>query len=190
VRDHGAVARAKRGNETVADMARSLGLVLGSVVLILLIGPTRELIFPTGPHGTAVKTVDISRQVAAAREAAAYPVLAPRGLSARWRPTSARITVAPSAGGSSATLHLGYVTPRARYLALEEGDATGFVADQLGRGPRPLPTVEIGGSPWQQWRTASGELALTRTAQGRSVVLTGSAALDELRELAGSLATG
>ena len=184
------MARRKHGDETVADMARSLGLVLGFVLLFLLIGPTRELIFPTGPHRTAVKTVDAAQQVAAAREVAAYPVLAPRDLPAGWRPTSARYAAAPAAAGSSVTLHLGYVTPRERYLALEEGDAAGFVAGTLGKGAQRLPDLDIGGQPWQQWRTAAGELALSRTAGGRSVVITGSAGLDEVRTFAGSLRTG
>lgn len=188
MRDHGAVARRKHGNETVADMARSLGLVLAFVLLFLLIGPSRELIFPTGPHGTTVKTVDAAAQVAAARQAAAYPVLAPRGLPAGWRPTSARVARAPAAAGSSATLHLGYVTPRDRYLALEEGDAAGFAAGQLGKGATSLTEVEVAGQPWQQWRKASGELALSRTAEGRGVVLSGSADLAELRAFAASLA--
>lgn len=171
-------------------MGRSLGLVLGFVLLFLLIGPTRELIFPTGPHGTAVKTVDAAASVSAARQIAAYRVLAPRGLPAGWRPTSARIAVAPSAGGSSATLHLGYVTPAERYLGFEEGDAAGFAAAVLGSGAGSLPPVDVAGQPWQQWRTAAGELALSRTAGGRSVVLTGSATLDELRTFAASLVAG
>ncbi len=169
-------------------MARSMGLVLGFVLLFLVIGPSRELIFPTGSHGTRVKVVDAAGQISAAREVAAYPVAAPRGLPARWRPTSARITVAPDAAGSSATLHLGYVTPRERYLALEQGDAAGFVPRALGKGASPLPAVQVADHPWQQWRTAAGELALTRTAEGRSIVVTGSAGLAELVAFAGSLA--
>lgn len=188
--DYGGVARPKRGDETVSDMARSLGLVFAFVLLFLLIGPSRQLIFPTGPNGTAVKTVDAAASVSAARQIAAYPVLGPRGLPAGWRATSARIAVAPSAGGSSATLHLGYVTPTERFLGLEEGDAAGFVAAQLGKGARPLPAVDVAGQPWQQWRTAAGELALSRAAAGASVVLSGSATLDELRAFAASLAAG
>lgn len=185
--DHEVVPRRKRGDETVADMARSLGLVFGFVLLFLLIGPSRQLILPTGPQGTAVKTVDAAASVAAARQLAAYPVLGPRGLPATWRPTSARVALAPSADGSSATLHLGYITPAERFLGLEEGDAVGFVAAVLGKGAGPLPPVEVAGQPWQQWRTAAGELALSRTAAGRGVVLTGSATLDELRTFAASL---
>lgn len=185
-----AVARRKHGNETVADMARSLGLVFGFVVLFLVIGPARELIFPTGSNGTAVKTVDPGRAISAAREGAAYAVLAPRGLPAGWRATSARIETGRSAGSSSAALHLGYVTPAERYLGLAEGDAAGFVATRLGKGASPLPPVDVAGERWQQWRTSAGELALSRTAERRNVVLLGSATLDELRSFAAALAPG
>jgi len=190
VGDHGGVARRQRGNETVTDMGRSLGLVFGFVVLFLLIGPARELIFPTGPNRTAVKTVDPGPQISAAREVAAYQVVAPRGLPAGWRVTSARVDTGRSAGSSSATLHLGYVTPGERYLALAEGDAAGFVAAQLGKGAEPLPAVDVAGARWQQWRTSAGELALSRTAAARGLLLTGSASLDELRAFAASLAAG
>lgn len=185
-----AVARRKRGNETVSDMARSLGLVFGFVLLFLVIGPARELIFPTGPNRTAVKTVDPGPQISAVREVAGYQVAVPRGLPAGWLATSARVDTGGSAGRSSATLHLGYITPGGRYLGLEEGDAAGFVAAQLGKGATPLPPVDVAGQPWQQWRTSGGELALSRTAAGRGIVLTGSASLDELRDLAASLASG
>lgn len=171
-------------------MVRSLGLAFGFVLLFLLIGPSRELLFPTGPRAQVVKTVQTDGAVAAARATAAYQVVVPHGLPAGWRPTSVRVDTGTSAGGSSASLHLGYVTPSERYVALEQGDAADFVASVLGEGVRPLPAVDIAGQPWQQSRTRVGELALSRTTDGRSVVVTGSAGLAELRALAASLGAG
>lgn len=171
-------------------MVRSLGLVFAFVLLFLVIGPARQTIFPSGPNRTAVKTVDTARQVTAARQVASYAVLAPRGLPAGWHATSVRVDYAPTAGGSSATLRLGYVTPEQHFAGLAEGDAAGFVATELGKGAQPLPAADVSGEPWQQWRTAADELALSRTTGRRSVVVTGSATLEELRALAAALATG
>lgn len=192
--DHGGVARRRRGTETAADMVRSLGLVLGFVLVLLLIGPARQLILPTGSNATSIKTVDTAGAIAAARSSAGYPLLAPSGLPPSWRPTSARNGGGSALGGSGTTLHLGYVTPRRQYLDFEESDAPGFVSDQLsgggGKTPQSLAPVEIDGTRWQQWRTATGQLALSQTAGRRSVVITGSAGLDELRTFAAALRTG
>lgn len=182
-------ARRKGMAATVADMLRSLGLVLVVILVVTVIGPARELLWP-GDDRPAVQPISYDQYVVAARRFTTVPVWSPVGLGERWRPTSARVS---GAGGAPVTLHVGFVTPAGRYAGLEEGVARTFLADRLGeqaarRGA--LRAVDVAGTVWQLRRTAQGELALTRTAGRMTLVVTGSAALPELRRLAASLRSG
>lgn len=171
-------------------MVRSLGLVLAFILLLFLISPSRELLFPTGANRTAVRVVDPAGQVAAARRGADYPVLAPAGLGRSWRATSSRLLPAPGAPGGTVGLHIGYVTPAGRYAELAESDGTDLLRRELGVSPTALPPVTVNGRPWRQWRTSRSELALTYADRQRTVVVTGSAGLPELRRLVASLREG
>lgn len=180
-----AESRRRRGGGTAADMLRSLLVVGGFTLVVLLLAPTRQLILPRGSDAQPVKVVSYAQEAAAARRLAGAAALLPAGLPAGWRATSVRF--APR--GPAYQLHIGFVTPRQAYAALEEATSGGaaFVVDQLGRAPAVLAPVEVGGVVWQQRRRASGELALIRTAGPTTVVVTGSAGLAELSRLAASL---
>ena len=58
--------------------------------------------------------------------------MAPTGLSAQWRATSARF----EGDENDTTWFLGYVTPEDQYVALAQtdGDASEFIADQTLQG--------------------------------------------------------
>jgi hypothetical protein len=108
--------------------------------------------------------------------------LLPANLPARWRATSVRFDPSPVA------LHVGFVTPREAYAAVEEttGDAAPFL-DDLGIGAAASRSEQIGGTSWESRRTEKGEVALVTTHRRATVVVTGNASLAELRVLAGSL---
>jgi hypothetical protein len=182
------VAARGRGAETVTDMGRSLGIVFAVVVIGLLIGGARELVFPSRSTDRAVKTVGYSDEVGGLRHIAPYPVLAPEGLGPGWRATSARLRY----DGGSVGLHIGFVTPRKAYAEVEESgqDPAAFQDSVLGGGTTALPAVSSGGRSWRQLRTSRGELALLTASGPATVVVTGSAGLPELSDLAGSLRTG
>ncbi len=186
VRDDGAVSK-KRGSETAADMIRSLGLVMALVAAGLLLGPARELVMPTESRVREVRVIDPSAEVGAAARAAEYDVLAPTGLPDTWRSTSARVLSGPRTSGGTVGLQVGYVTPSEEYATVAESDGANFFADRVGARAEQLEDVRIGARLWRQWRTSRGEIALTVSDRPRLVIVTGSAPLAELKQLAGSL---
>lgn len=148
--------------------------------------------WPRDADETKVTTVDPSPAIAQARERAPYPLLAPApsgpsALGQHWRPTSTRI----EAGATDAdpfAFRISYVTPDGEYaMFLESDDAPAAVAAIAG------PTEakgdhSIDGATWTRAETSKkGETVLTRTIGDVTVLVTGSASLDELSELAGSL---
>lgn len=178
----GQTAGRRRGRETVADMVRSLGLVLAIVVVVFLIAR------PPASTSQRVRVIDYSSDVAQARAAAPYGVLAPAGLSTRWRATSSRAEV-PSAGTPGpVSLHIGFVTPADAYAAVAESniEPTTFVADQTERAA-PDGSEQVAGTTWERRRAEGGALSLVLSGAGRTVVVTGTAGLDELHELAAAL---
>jgi hypothetical protein len=167
-------------------MGRSLGLVFVFIAVLLFVSPARSLVLPG--HGHKVQTVSYSDEVRAATRLTAGAVLEPVGLPHGWQPTSARVG---GGNGDPMTLHIGYVTPAGEYAALEESDgpAAGFLRGLLGKaGARTVDgTVTVGSAAWQVRHDAKGELALTRTAGGLTLVVTGGAKQAELESLAGAL---
>lgn len=176
-----------RARQTGLDMVRSLAVVFAFVVAVMLISPARELIFPTGSYAQVVHVVSYADQLRGARTVAPGRIFAPVGLDARWRPTSARVD--PGSRPGLVTFHIGFVTPAQQYAALEEttGDPVAFRGTVLGSGARPVGTTSVGGVAWQEWRASDGSFALLRTVRPTTVILTGGAALGELRTLAGTL---
>lgn len=181
----GTAASANRGptrgvRQAVLDMVRSLGLVMIFVALVFFIGR------PSGSNEQRVRIADYGDAVRSARTVAAYQVIAPEGLPAGWRATSARVI--PAGARGSAGLHIGFVTPTERYAALEESDGPSedVILRVLGR-PAELNGVSIGGQTWRQFRAEDGGVSLVRTYGPATVIVTGTARLDEASTLAGSL---
>lgn len=172
---------AARRRQTLADMARSLGLVLAVVGVVFLLAQ------PQRGASRRVRTVDFGADVRAVVGSAPYPVVAPTGLPTGWRATSSRASI-PELPGGPVGLHVGFVTPAGRYAALEESNAPpeGFLVSLLSQGPTE-GTVDIAGQPWERRRDRDGQPALRRTVGGATVVLVGTAGLGELGTLAGSL---
>ncbi len=164
--------RTKRG---VRDLILSLAVV-GIFVAFLVAVAWR-------PSPEPVRTVDPTLQLEAARAQADYPVLAPVGLSADWKPTSARFEATQT--GSS--WFLGYVTPDDQYIAITQtdGDPASFVAEQTLDGTADGERT-IDGQLWRQY--VSGEQrSLVTTRGGATVVVTGTVGYDQLQEFAGRL---
>jgi hypothetical protein len=163
-------------------MVRSLGLVLGVAVLVTLLGPARTLLLD---HSQTFQPVTFREDVIDAQRWSGHQVLAPIGLSATWRVTSARIEV--GARGSF-VLHIGYYTPMHRYASLiESDDPPGmFVATQLGASAQRAGSAPVGSETWTRWRTSAGP-SLVRRDGRLTVVLTGGAPLAELARLAAAL---
>ncbi|MBA3619023.1 MAG: DUF4245 domain-containing protein [Acidothermales bacterium] len=176
----------RRGRETVADMVRSLGVVLLIAGALVLLAPRADR--------DPVTVVDFRPQLAAARADAPYPVLGPEGLPADWRSTSVRLR----GTGGVTTWHIGFVTPDQEYAAVEQSnDATAVFVRDVTREGRPAGNVDLAGQTWQRYDSGSGdERSLVRAAasggssEAASVVVTGTAEWAELEVLASSLRPG
>jgi len=172
------MAETRRGRETLRDMLLSLGLVFVFIAFLLVAVPRR--------HYEAVKVVDVASTVQEARTGAPYHLLAPVGLSARWRPTSVRYT--PDDRGATAW-HIGYVTPADQYAGVEQSDgpAQDFVHVMTQRG-LPAGQQTIGAQVWDRfYRETNHMRSLAVTRGGVTTVVAGNAGWDELTTLATAL---
>jgi hypothetical protein len=164
---------------TPANLWRAL------IPLLVIVGLVVLLNRPNGQSPDGVHVVDPGPAIAAARQQAGFAVLAPDGLSARWRPTSTELL--PAGPSEAASFRIGYVSPAGQYAELfQSADAPDAVAAHYG----PLTTdgtASVGGVGWQRYRTSSDRLLLRHTIGTVTVIVTGSAGQDELVELAGSL---
>jgi hypothetical protein len=175
-----AIERANRMN--AANMLRSL---LPLVVICLLI--VAWVAFrQSGDVG--VRTVDPSTSVQLAAARAGYPVSAPAGLDDEYRPTSARTDAGNAGEGDPVTLEIGYLTPSEEFAGFVVSDdpRAAPLADILG-GAVVEGTVDLAGESWTRSTTERGETALSREADGATVVVFGSAPDDELTTLAAAV---
>lgn len=169
-----------RLGQTIADMVRSMVVVLAVVGAILLV--------TWRPQPDPVREVDVAPVLALAQSQAAFPVLVPVGLdgyrptSARWEPTAA--------SGQVPAWHVGYVTAQTQYVQLSQAATTEarFIGEQTG-GAIPVGKVMIDGVAWEQQASQEG-LALVRVADGVSTIVTGTVPLEELQGVVRALRSG
>lgn len=172
----------RRLRQTARDMVISLAVVLAVVLLIWL---------PFRPSGSAddVRTVDPTPVIEGARQAEPWPVLAPVGLGADWRCTSARIE---QAADGADVVHLGYLSPTSTYVGLEQSatKVTGWVFEATVKG-REQGTTDVGGTTWTTYEdTEQTHRSLVRTADGATYVVVGTGPFEQIEEFAGKLRAG
>ncbi|WP_347059499.1 DUF4245 domain-containing protein [Blastococcus sp. HT6-30] len=175
-----AVQRANR--LSAANMLRSL---LPLVLICLLIVGWVSI---NNDPGDPVREIDPSSTIQLAQSRAEYPVLVPGGLGEGYRPTSARTDAGNASPGDAVTLQIGYLTPSGGYAGYvvtdaADAEAVGAVLD----GATEAGAVEVDGEQWTRSTTERGETALSRVADGVTVVVTGSAADDELTAVAAAV---
>lgn len=168
----------RRGGQSAGDMLRSLALVL-LVVGLVFVFTVRDPPDDPGPE------IGYRQQLAQTRAVAPYDVLAPVGLGARWKATSAR----GGQDGGSVTWHLGLVSPAGDYAAVEQSDGPvrGFLDEHVAGAGR-AGAVSVGGRTWQRLTGGTpDDHALLLPDPDVTTLVTGSASFDELRALARSL---
>lgn len=178
------MAERTAARQTAADMGRSLGLVLLIVLVLLLVGPARTLIFPGDNKAAPVSYTD---QAAGFTRLAHTRVVVPAALPSDWRANAADLSHTRRFG---TRLHIGWVTPGQRFAGLDEsdGDPTVLMRAVLGKaGATVVGSRSLGGGTWDLRRSSKGETALTRAFGAVTVVVTGSATGDQLDLLARSL---
>jgi hypothetical protein len=141
-------------------------------------------------HASSPVPVSYRADLAVMTRTAPYPVLAPAGLPRSWLPVNSGVAVGGANGAGTVTWRLSFAVPGGRFAALEETNASArpFIR-RMTNGGTAQPPVTIGGRSWTPSLTpARGQrsLALT-TAGGVTLVVTGNAAMTQLRTLAASL---
>lgn len=136
------------------------------------------------PAPDSIPTVDPTLQLEAARAQADYAVLAPTGLSADWKPTSARFEAAPD---GSTTWFLGYVTPDQKYVALAQtdGEPGPYISEQTLDGT-PDGEQSIDGKTWQKY-ISGDQRSLVLVTDESTTVVTGTTDYAGLTDFVGRL---
>lgn len=167
-----------RGKQTVRDMFLSM-LVITAVAGVVY------LFIPHDDKADPIKAVDYRVELATARRAAPYPVAAPAGLSKDWKPTSVSYE-----GQAGAGWHLGFLDPQGRYVAVEQSTtpAKKYVPEVSHDAEDTGRTQEVAGEEWQRWEGPKYD-ALVLHAEGVTTVVTGSAPMESLTEMAAALKT-
>ena len=159
------------------DILRAVGVVVLIVAAVVLIAPRR--------HYEAVRVIDYSGDLVAARTHAPYHVLAPVGLPDGWRATSVRY-----ATKDGATMwHLGFISPAGEYVGIEQSDGPAVLwIRQQTHGGRVESQVPVNGQSWTVRYQPDKDLrSLAITEDGVTTVVAGIASLPTLTELAGAL---
>lgn len=154
-------------------------LVLSMAVVGVFVAFLYAVVWRPSPE--PVKTVDPTFQLQAARAQADYPVLAPEGLSADWRATSARFE---AQGEEATSWFLGYVTPEGAYIAVTQTDAEAqpFIEAQTLEGV-PDGQRTINGADWQQY-VSGDQRSLVRQEADVTTVVTGTVDYEQLQAFA------
>ena len=142
---------------------------------------------PKSHRPPVAQAVAFSVPLAALRSVAPFPVYAPADVPSGWVPNHAATHV-PSVGAPTYSFDLGfYITATHGYAAVEQSDAAGFRAAQLGASARQTGAETIAGVRWTDWLDASSHPALVRTVGSSTLVLDGVTDEAHLRTLAASL---
>ena len=157
-----------------------MGLVLALIAVLLVV--------TLRPQPEAVKVVDPTQVLIAARAQAPFPVVVPAGLTG-YQLTSARWQETPKSDGAP-VLHLGYVTPDTQYLQVGQSaaDSASFIDEQTAGGVA-VEQVNINGVSWQLYATADRR-SLVRVGAGVTTVISGTTGQGELEQVARSLTAG
>lgn len=165
-----------KGKQTVRDMILSMA-VIGLIVAVVYV------FVPKDKDEAPVQAVDYTVELSTARRAASYPVLAPEGLSEKWKATSVRYK-----GEEGDHWHLGFHAPNGQYAAVEQSTRTPrkFVEEVSQGASATSVTQEIGGDTWKRYSGSTYD-ALVREDKGSVTVVTGSGSLGTLTKLAAAL---
>ncbi|MGW8887778.1 DUF4245 domain-containing protein [Streptomyces sp. NPDC055749] len=168
----------KRGKQTVRDMFLSMIVITAVAGVIYIFIPHDDTAVP-------VKAVDYRVELLTARRAAPYPVAAPDGLPKGWKPTSVSYE-----RQEANSWHLGFLDPDGKYVAVEQSTAPAekYVSEVSQSAENTGRTHDVAGEAWQHWKGPKYD-ALVLHADGATTVVTGSAPMERLAQMAAALKT-
>jgi uncharacterized protein DUF4245 len=130
-----------RSSRSVADMIRSLVVVGGVVVILVLIVPR--------PSAVTQPPVDVAGIAQGAQSGAGFTLSVPADLPAEWHATSARLL---DGTDNVRTWHAGYQTADAQYAAVEQAkNVTAVWLRANTQGGDPVGTTTVAGATWTQY---------------------------------------
>jgi hypothetical protein len=172
-------AAERAGRLSPANMLRSL---LPLVVIALLIVGYQAF---KSSGETNVHPIDPTSAERLAADQAGYPLVAPQGVPAGYRPTSARTDADPDRTGEPVTLQIGYVTPSQQFAGfVVSDDRTADAVTSVLDGAVQSGTVDLGGSTWTRSTNARKDRVLARQSGDVVVLVSGSASEQELETVA------
>jgi hypothetical protein len=169
---------------TIRDMLLSLAVIAVPIGVVLAIEPSKA-----GNPVHVIDSASFQGNLAAARAAEPFTVLAPTGLSASWRATSE--TYQQPGAAAAADWHVGYLTPSGGFAELEQTteSVAGFLNDQHSNATQ-VAAVQVDGTTWQRYTGTTPPALknlLVREDGKSTVIVAGSAPIAELQQFAGSL---
>jgi len=134
----GAARRRSALRQSVADMLRTMAVILAIVAVVFFLVPR--------PTSLPQARVDVARSASEARSALGFAPSVPV-LPAGWTATQAEVR---SGADGVVTWHLGFQTPGGRYAALEQAERSTYSWENiLTSGGDKVGTVEISGLDWE-----------------------------------------
>nr|WP_241709527.1 DUF4245 domain-containing protein [Arthrobacter bambusae] len=173
-----AAKAAKRANASVIGMLIALLLCVLAFLPIVLMNPA--------PKSSGYKPdVDVAATAANAKDVAGFTPVAPN-TGDTFSPNYARWS--SGTGDGVPTWEVGYVTPQQMFIGLVQTRKANptWIFQQTGSAPI-TGTRSAGGHDWELHDTAKGNRSMVLNYRGTTIILSGSAGLDEFSTLAAAV---
>ncbi|UYY83391.1 MULTISPECIES: DUF4245 domain-containing protein [unclassified Arthrobacter] len=173
-----AAKAAKRANASVIGMLIALLLCVLAFLPIVLMNPA--------PKSSGYKPdVDVAATAANAKDVAGFTPVAPN-TGDTFSPNYARWS--SGTGDGVPTWEVGYVTPQQMFIGLVQTRKANptWIFQQTGSAP-VTGTRSAGGHDWELHDTAKGNRSMVLNYRGTTIILSGSAGLDEFSTLAAAV---
>lgn len=166
---------AKRANASVIGMVIALLVCVGAFLPIVLMNPA--------PKSDGYRpNVDVSAVAANAKDVAGFTPATPE-VGETFSPNYARWE--SGTGSGVPTWEVGYLTPKQAFIGLTQTRSANptWILQKVSNAP-VTGTRNAGGQEWQLRDTGKGSRSMVLEHRGTTVILSGTAALDEFSALA------
>ncbi|MEV8146874.1 DUF4245 domain-containing protein [Arthrobacter sp. NPDC080073] len=173
-----AAKAAKRANASVIGMLIALLLCVLAFLPIVLMNPA--------PKSNGYRpNVDVAATAANAKDVAGFTPVAP-DTGDTFSPNYARWV--SGTGDGVPTWEVGYVTPKQAFIGIVQARKANptWIFQQTGSAP-VTGTRSAGGHDWELHDTAKGNRSMVLNYRGTTIILSGSAGLDEFSTLAAAV---
>jgi Protein of unknown function (DUF4245) len=186
----GPARKPDRSSLTVRHMAAAVGVLVAIVVVLGFVSRGAGFA-PGGPtvDGSRLPTIDAPAELGSRQASTPFPLRVP-AVPVGWRANS--VGVDPI-GPDHRAVRVGYVTPGATFVQVQQTDAPEEAALAAASGSRVLAAQgshDVAGQRWTVYGTRPGEPVWIADTGSVRWVVTGSGTDDEFRALAAALRAG